>query len=129
MRFYHGRALLIHQLLRPSSFEISNSALTSYISDKPVALGCAPRLHGISRGQETMALRNVRVIGPDGDRTLAEWDTDTVSPEQLDEIEMQFNQKMRQGFFAADITDGRNVLIKKFDPKANILLIPRVRGG
>jgi hypothetical protein len=76
-----------------------------------------------------MALRNVRVIGPDGDKTLAEWDTDTVSPEQLDDIEAQFNQKMRQGFFAADITDGRNILIKKFDPEANILLIPRVRGG
>jgi len=76
-----------------------------------------------------MALRNVRVIGPDGDKTLAEWDTETVSREQLDEIEAQFQQKMRQGFFAADITDGRNVLINKFDPKANILLIPRVRGG
>jgi hypothetical protein len=36
---------------------------------------------------------------------------------------------MRQGFFAADVTEGRNVLINKFDPKANILLIPRVRGG
>ncbi len=76
-----------------------------------------------------MALRNVRMIGPDGDKTLAEWDTDTVSAEQLEEIQEQFNQKMRQGFFAADITDGRNILIQKFDPKANILLIPRVRGG
>ena len=76
-----------------------------------------------------MALRNVRVIGPDGDKTLAEWDTETISQKQLDDIETQFNQKMRQGFFAADVTEGRNVLINKFDPKANILLIPRVRGG
>jgi hypothetical protein len=76
-----------------------------------------------------MALRNVRVIGPEGDKMLAEWDTETVSTKQLDEIEAQFAQKMRQGFFAADVTEGRNVLINKFDPKANILLIPRVRGG
>jgi hypothetical protein len=36
---------------------------------------------------------------------------------------------MRQGFFAADITDGRNILIKKFDPNADTLLIPPVKGG
>ena len=56
-------------------------------------------------------------------------DTETISQKQLDDIQSQFEQKMRQGFFAADVTDGRNVLINKFDPKANILLIPRVRGG
>ena len=66
-----------------------------------------------------MALRNLRVIGPDGDKTLAEWDTDTASSEQLRQIEIEFDKKMQQGFFAADITGGRNVLIKKFDPNAH----------
>ena len=76
-----------------------------------------------------MALRNLRLIGPDGDKTLADWDTDTVSSERLQQIEIEFDRKMRKGFFAADITDGRNVLINKFDPNANILLIPPVKGG
>jgi len=64
-----------------------------------------------------------------GDQTLAEWDTDTLSPERLDQLEAEFNQKMRQGFFAADVTDGRNILIQRFDPEADTLLIPRVQGG
>jgi hypothetical protein len=64
-----------------------------------------------------------------GDQTLAEWDTETISPERLDALEAEFNVKMRQGFFAADVTDGRNILIQKFDPKADTLLIPRVQGG
>jgi hypothetical protein len=76
-----------------------------------------------------MALRNLRVIGPDGDTTLAEWDTDTVSSDELHEIESKFDRKMQQGFIAADITNGRNVLIKKFDRNAQILLIPQVKGG
>ena len=76
-----------------------------------------------------MALRNLRVIGPDGDKTLAEWDTDAVSPDQLRQIEIEFDRRMEQGFFAADITDSRNVLINKFDPNAHILLIPPVKGG
>ena len=76
-----------------------------------------------------MALRNLRLIGPDGDKTLADWDTDTVSTERLQQIEIEFERKMQQGFFAADITDGKNVLIRKFDPNANILLIPPVKGG
>lgn len=64
-----------------------------------------------------------------GDRTLAEWDTETVSPQRLREIETEFEAKMRHGFFAADVTDGRNRLIRKFNPKADTLLIPRVQGG
>jgi hypothetical protein len=71
----------------------------------------------------------MRVIGPYGDKTLADWDTETVSPDRLHEIEVEFDRKMRQGFFAADVSNGRNVLIKKFDPNADIVLIPPVRGG
>ncbi len=64
-----------------------------------------------------------------GDKTLAEWDTGTVSPQQLGEIEREFNEKIAQGWFAADISDKRDVLIREFDPNAEILLIPRVQGG
>jgi hypothetical protein len=76
-----------------------------------------------------MALRKLRVLCQDGDRTLAEWDTRTITPDELHQIELEFEAKMRQGFFAADVTDGRNQLIKKFDRNANILLFPRVQGG
>jgi hypothetical protein len=76
-----------------------------------------------------MAIRKLRVLSPRGDETLAEWDTQTITPEQLHQIESEFDAKMRQGFFAADVTDGRNLLIKKFDRNADMLLIPRVQGG
>ena len=64
-----------------------------------------------------------------GDKTLAEWDAETVSPQRLDEIEKEFNEKMAQGWFAADISEKKDVLIRQFDPNAEILLIPRVQGG
>jgi hypothetical protein len=60
---------------------------------------------------------------------VAEWDTETVSPHRLADIEKEFNEKMTQGWFAADILEKRNVLIREFDPNADILLIPRVQGG
>ncbi len=82
-----------------------------------------------------MALKKMRMICAGGDKTLAEWDTETVSSGRLVEIEKEFNDKMARGFFAADITvkdpktgaDGQ--LIREFDPNADILLIPRVQGG
>ena len=83
----------------------------------------------VEGGRHSMAIRKIRVLCPDGDKTLAQWDTQTITPEQLQQIESEFNAKMRQGFFAADVTDGRNLLIKKFDPNADTLLIPRVQGG
>jgi hypothetical protein len=69
------------------------------------------------------------MMGVYGDKTLAEWDTDTVTPERLAEIEKEFREKVAQGWFAADITDKRNILIRDFDPNAEILLMPRVQGG
>jgi hypothetical protein len=76
-----------------------------------------------------MALHKMRVLCADGDKTVAEWDPETISNEQLDRIEAEFNSKIRQGFLAADLTDGRNVLINKFNRNADTLLIPRVQGG
>ena len=76
-----------------------------------------------------MALKRLRMICAGGDKTLAEWDTDTVSQQRIAEIEREFNEKVAQGWFAADISEKRDVLIREFDPKAEILLIPRVQGG
>jgi hypothetical protein len=76
-----------------------------------------------------MALRKMRMLCAGGDKTLAEWDTQTITQEQLDRIEAEFNSKMREGFLAADVTDGRNVLVKKFNRNAETVLIPRVQGG
>jgi hypothetical protein len=76
-----------------------------------------------------MALKRLRMLSAAGDETLAEWDTETLRPDRLKEIEAEFEAKMRQGFFAVDITGGRNKFIKKFDPNAETLLIPAVRGG
>ena len=74
----------------------------------------------------------LRMICAGGDKTLAEW-TETTSPERLAEIEQEFKEKMAAGFFAADITncskDEDGILIQRFNPKAEILLIPRVQGG
>ena len=76
-----------------------------------------------------MGVKKLRMLSAAGDETLAEWETETLSPERLREIEHEFNTRMQQGFFAVDITDGRNKFIRKFDPNAETLLIPPVRGG
>ena len=76
-----------------------------------------------------MAQKTIRMLCAGGDRILAEWDTETVAPERLNEIETEFNERIALGWFAADISEKRNVLIERFDPNAEILLIPRVQGG
>ena len=76
-----------------------------------------------------MALRKLRMICAGGDKTIAEWDTENLSPQRLIEIETEFKEKMAEGWFAADISEKRDVLIREFDPNAEILLIPRVQGG
>jgi len=76
-----------------------------------------------------MRVSKLRIICAGGDETLAEWETETISQKKLDEIETLFNSKMKQGFFAVNMADGRNTLTKKFDPNGDTLLIPPVRGG
>jgi len=76
-----------------------------------------------------MALKKLRMICAGGDKVLAEWDTETVSQQRLAEIEKEFNEKVAQGWFAADLSEKRDVLIREFNPDAEILLIPRVHGG
>lgn len=73
--------------------------------------------------------KRMRMICAGGDRTIAEWDTETVSPDRLAEIETEFNERVANGWLAADIFDGRNVLMREFDPNAEILLIPKMVGG
>ena len=74
-------------------------------------------------------IRTMRMICNQGDRVIAEWNTETTSPERLAEIETEFKQRMAGGWFAVDIDEKRNKLIREFDPDAEILLIPRVVGG
>ena len=73
-------------------------------------------------------MRMMRKMSHKGDEKVAEY-CETTSPERIAEIEAEFNRFMEQGWFAANVTDGNAVLIKKFDPGADILLIPRVQGG
>src|SRR5437667_304049 len=54
-----------------------------------------------------MALKKLRMICAGGDKTLAEWDTETVNAQRLAEIEKEFNEKVAQGWFAADISGKR----------------------
>lgn len=69
----------------------------------------------------------LRKMSVKGDAPVCEWDTDTVTPERLVEIEAEFTAMQKQGFFAADI--GKNELIHEFDPNADILMMPRLQGG
>ena len=73
--------------------------------------------------------RTMSITNNKGHEQIAEWDTETVSPQRLAEIEKEFKNRMARGYFAADITDKKDVLIREFDPNAEILLIPRVQGG
>jgi hypothetical protein len=75
-------------------------------------------------------IRMLRKMSPAGDDTIAAaWNPDTVSPAELEKIEREFNRLTKQGYWAADITDGRDALTRKFDPRADTLMIPRVCGG
>ncbi len=74
-------------------------------------------------------IRTMKMLCSDGDKTIVEWDNETVSPDRLAEIEREFGNRMAAGWFAVDIKDKRNQLIRYFDPDAEILLIPRVHGG
>ena len=64
-----------------------------------------------------------------GDEVVAEYAPGVTSPERLAEIEKEFNEMIKNGYFAADITDKKDEFIKKFDPNADILMIPAIRGG
>lgn len=76
-----------------------------------------------------MALKSMMKMSSAGHETVCEWDTETVTPDRLQEIEREFQQRLKEGWFAADVTDKRDVIIHEFYPTADILLIPRVQGG
>jgi len=76
-----------------------------------------------------MAVRTIRKLSGKGDEPVAEWETETVTPERLKEIETEFRALMDKGYFAADLTDGKNTIVKDFNPLADFLMIPRVQGG
>lgn len=73
--------------------------------------------------------RIMRKLSSEGDTPLAEYEVGVTSPERLAEIEKEFDQMVKDGWNPADITDHRDVIINKFDPDADILMIPRIQGG
>ena len=73
--------------------------------------------------------RSIVKMSGKGDEVVAEWETETATPERLAEIEKEFKEMVGRGYFAADITDQRNEFVKDFDPNADILMIPRIQGG
>lgn len=74
-------------------------------------------------------LRSLRKLSSRGDDTVAEWDPQTLTPEDLARIDAEFRRLQAEGYFAFDITDGRNVRADRFNPQADLLMIPRVVGG
>jgi hypothetical protein len=79
-----------------------------------------------SKSEAPKVRRIMRKMSGAGDELVAEWD-ETVAPERLAEIEKEFNSWMAKGNWAADID--KEEVIKKFDPNANVLLMPRLVGG
>lgn len=73
--------------------------------------------------------RTMRLMNIKGDSVLAEWDTETASPERLAEIESEYKRLVKAGYFAVDITDKKDEFIHEFNPNADILMIPRIVGG
>lgn len=78
-----------------------------------------------------MARRSLRVLSCGGDSILAEWDTETLTPENLESIEKEYNRYVMLGMVPADITDKRNEIVtgEAFNPNADTLMIPRMQGG
>jgi hypothetical protein len=70
-------------------------------------------------------IRTMRMLCNHRDRVIAEWDTETVSSERLAEIETEFKERMADGWFAVDVGEKPDRLIRQFDANAEILLIPR----
>jgi hypothetical protein len=75
----------------------------------------------------TQKLRYLRRMSSGGDTTLYRWNPETVTEDELQKIEAEYQKWVKQGWFAANLMD--NTLIREFDPQADILLIPRVQGG
>ncbi len=74
--------------------------------------------------------RSIRKCSSGGDTLLAEYDTDTVTPERLQEIEKEFNELMSKGGMVAfDVTDHKDEQIRGFKPDADIMFGPQIVGG
>lgn len=69
----------------------------------------------------------LRRMSGHGDELLAEWESSTVTPERLAEIEAEFKSLMARGYFAADLKT--NELIQEFKSDTDILMIPHMQGG
>lgn len=70
--------------------------------------------------------RIMRKMSGKGDECVAEWN-ETASAEELAKIEKEFNELTKAGYWAADMD--KSEIIQKFDPNANILMMPKMAGG
>ena len=71
----------------------------------------------------------LRKLSSGGDTEVARWDPQTVTPERLAEIEAEFQALQKRGYFAVNVTNGKDMLVDAFNPNADLLMIPRVQGG
>ena len=78
-----------------------------------------------------MALRTLRKMSPAGDTIVADWNTETVSPERLKAIEKEYNKLIALGYTPVDITDKKDEIVtgRAFNPEADTLMLPRLQGG
>lgn len=74
-------------------------------------------------------LRTMVKMSGKGDEKVAEYDVETRSPDQLQEIETEFNAMIAKGYSAFNITDKENEQMRAFDPNADILMVPCIQGG
>lgn len=77
--------------------------------------------------------RMTKMVPGEGDKEVAVWD-ETTSQEELDRIQEEFDQMLKEGGYAAflikeGLADGEGQ-IRRFDPNAKeILLVPQLQGG
>ena len=77
-----------------------------------------------------MALKKLRMICAGGDKTLAEWDTETVIRSSvLPKSKENSTRRWPKAGSRPTFPKNAMCLIREFDPNAEILLIPRVQGG
>ena len=73
--------------------------------------------------------RQILKFSPVGHTVVKEWDTDTVTEDQMKEIESEFKGMMLKGYAAANITNGVDEITREFKPENDYLMLPKFQGG
>lgn len=85
-------------------------------------------------------VRMLRRLDSNGDTVLAEYDVEAkkstiggqeggLGKNEIAQLEALFKLEVGRGHVAFDVTDQKNEQIRKFDPEADILLVPMLQGG